>query len=81
MAGLRLTGWGTALPERIVTNDELSESLDTSDAWIAERTGIRQRHVGGSASSLGLAAATAALERAGVGASRARRDPPRHDHA
>ena len=66
MGGLRLIGWGTALPDRIVTNDELSESLDTSDAWIAERTGIRQRHVGGSASTLGLAAARAALDRAGV---------------
>jgi 3-oxoacyl-[acyl-carrier-protein] synthase-3 len=66
VGGLRLIGWGTALPDRIVTNDELSESLDTSDAWIAERTGIRQRHVGGSASTLGLAAARAALDRAGV---------------
>jgi 3-oxoacyl-[acyl-carrier-protein] synthase III len=64
--GVRLTGWGTGLPDRIVTNDELSETLETSDEWITERTGIRERRVGGSASSLGLVAARAALDRAGV---------------
>jgi 3-oxoacyl-[acyl-carrier-protein] synthase-3 len=49
-----------------VTNDELSVTLDTSDAWIAERTGIRERRVGGSASTLGLAAARAALDQAHI---------------
>ena len=67
MPGVRLAGWGTGLPERIVTNVELSETLETSDEWIAERTGIRERRVGGSASTLGLAAALAALECAGLG--------------
>jgi 3-oxoacyl-[acyl-carrier-protein] synthase III len=67
--GLRLTGWGTALPQRIVTNDELSLTLDTSDQWIHERTGIRERRVGGTAISLGLAAARTAMARAGVDAS------------
>ena len=66
MPGLRVTGWGVGLPDRVVTNDELSRTLDTSDEWIAERTGIRQRRVGGSASTLGLAAARAALDRANV---------------
>jgi 3-oxoacyl-[acyl-carrier-protein] synthase III len=66
--GLRLTGWGTALPERVVTNDELSLTLDTSDEWIQERTGIRERRVGGSAITLGLAAARTAMARAGVDA-------------
>jgi len=64
--GLRLTGWGVGLPDRVVTNDELSLSLATSDEWIAERTGIRERRVGGSASTLGLAAARAALDVAHV---------------
>ena len=66
MPGLRLTGWGVGLPDRVVTNDELSLSLATSDEWIAERTGIRERRVGGSASTLGLAAARAALDVAHV---------------
>lgn len=66
MPGLRLTGWGVGLPDRVVTNDELSRTLATSDEWIAERTGIRERRVGGSASTLGLAAARAALDVAKV---------------
>ena len=40
-----ITGLGTYVPERVVTNDELSELVDTSDEWIATRTGIRQRRV------------------------------------
>ena len=64
--GIRFTGWGIALPDRIVTNDELSATLDTSDQWIAERTGIRERRVGGSAMSLGAVAGTNALADAGI---------------
>lgn len=41
----RLVGFGGYLPEKIVTNQELSERIDTSDEWIRERTGIRQRHI------------------------------------
>ncbi|MBT4933725.1 MAG: ketoacyl-ACP synthase III [Rhodospirillaceae bacterium] len=41
----RITGTGSYLPERIVTNAELAKSVDTSDEWIVERTGIRQRHI------------------------------------
>src|SRR5579859_5575051 len=40
-----IIGCGSYLPERIVTNDELARRLDTSDEWIVQRTGIRQRHV------------------------------------
>jgi 3-oxoacyl-[acyl-carrier-protein] synthase-3 len=53
----------------VVTNDDLSASLDTSDAWISERTGIRERRVGGSTSQLAIDAGRAALEQAGVAAS------------
>ena len=60
------------LPERCVTNDELAERLDTSDAWIRERTGITRRHIaadGETTSDLAHGAAKLALERAGLEAS------------
>ena len=60
--GVRFRGWGIAVPDRIVTNDELSQTLDTSDEWITERTGIRERRVGGSAMSLGALAGQRALD-------------------
>ena len=41
----RIVGTGSYLPPRMVSNEELSKKLDTSDAWIQERTGIRQRHI------------------------------------
>ena len=62
-------GVGAYLPARVVTNEELSRRLDTSDDWIRERTGIRQRHLaaeGELTSDLAVAAARAALERAGL---------------
>ncbi|MEQ8369144.1 MAG: beta-ketoacyl-ACP synthase III, partial [Alphaproteobacteria bacterium] len=67
----RITGCGAALPARIVDNEELARTVDTSDAWIRERTGIHQRHVaadGEMTSDLAVAAATAALAHAGVAA-------------
>ena len=63
-----VTGVGGYLPDRIVTNDELAKLVDTSDAWITERTGIRQRHRaadGQPVSDLAVAAARRALEAAG----------------
>jgi 3-oxoacyl-[acyl-carrier-protein] synthase-3 len=60
-----ITGWGIAVPDKIVTNEDLSATLDTSDAWITERTGIKQRHIGGTTSELAIAAGRQALERAG----------------
>ncbi len=67
----QVVGWGSYLPRRIVTNDELSQTLETSDRWIVERTGIRQRHIaadGECTSDLARAASRKALERAGIGA-------------
>lgn len=43
MTGAAITGWGTALPERIVTNDDIATLFDTTDEWIVERSGIRSR--------------------------------------
>lgn len=65
----RITGTGSYLPEQILTNDELAARVDTSDEWIVQRTGIRQRHIAApeqKASDLALAAARRALEQAGV---------------
>jgi 3-oxoacyl-[acyl-carrier-protein] synthase III len=65
----RVLGCGAYLPKRVVTNAELAEKTDTSDTWIVERTGIRQRHVaaaGERTSDLALAAARAALAQAKV---------------
>jgi 3-oxoacyl-[acyl-carrier-protein] synthase-3 len=62
-------GVGSALPKRQVTNDELAESVDTSDEWIIERTGIRSRYVAGdgeTTASLATDAARRALEHAGI---------------
>jgi 3-oxoacyl-[acyl-carrier-protein] synthase-3 len=50
VTGIRITGWGIAVPDKVVTNDDMAASLDTSDAWITERTGIRERHIGGTTS-------------------------------
>ncbi|MBL8775441.1 MAG: ketoacyl-ACP synthase III [Acidimicrobiales bacterium] len=63
MAGFRVSGWGTALPDKTVTNDDLAGWLDTSDEWIRERTGIAQRRVGDSTTALAVEAGRRALER------------------
>jgi 3-oxoacyl-[acyl-carrier-protein] synthase-3 len=67
MAGLRIAGWGIALPDRVVTNADLEARLDTTDAWITERTGIKERRVGGTTTGLAVDAARTALDRAGLG--------------
>ncbi len=65
MRGIRITGWGIAVPDKIVTNADLAVTLDTSDEWIVERTGIKERHIGGTTSGLAIEAAHEALARAG----------------
>ena len=65
----RIVGTGMAVPDRVVTNDELSKVMDTSDEWIRVRTGIEQRHwvsEGETGAELAARAARPALERAGM---------------
>jgi 3-oxoacyl-[acyl-carrier-protein] synthase-3 len=64
--GMRILGWGTALPDKIVTNSDLEKTLDTSDAWIVERSGIRERRIGESTAELAIGAGRQALQRADV---------------
>jgi 3-oxoacyl-[acyl-carrier-protein] synthase-3 len=64
-----ITGLGAHAPERVITNDELAELVDTSDEWIVERTGIRERRIAADSealSDLSLPAAQEALEQAGL---------------
>ena len=64
-----LIGTGSALPRRVVSNAELAERVDTSDEWIVERTGIRNRHIAGedeTTGTLAILAAQRALEAAGL---------------
>ncbi len=64
-----ITGWGMYVPEKILTNEDLEQMVETSDEWITARTGIKRRHIAApdeSASTLALAAARQALERAGI---------------
>ena len=66
-----LTASGSYLPQKIVTNDDLTKTLDTSDEWIRQRTGIAQRHIAAEdelTSDMAVAAAKQALNMAGLGA-------------
>jgi 3-oxoacyl-[acyl-carrier-protein] synthase-3 len=71
MYNSKITGLGYYVPDRVVTNDDLSKLMDTNDEWIRERTGIEERrHVvpgKDTTSSMGVKAAKMAMERAGVG--------------
>ncbi|MEC9393035.1 MAG: beta-ketoacyl-ACP synthase III [Pseudomonadota bacterium] len=65
----KIIGVGAYLPERIVTNDDLSKNIDTDDKWISERTGIKERRIANDSettSSLGIEAAKKAINNAGI---------------
>lgn len=64
--GATITGWGIALPSKVVTNADLARTLDTSDEWIKERSGIAERRVGGSTAELSIESARRALAKSGV---------------
>jgi 3-oxoacyl-[acyl-carrier-protein] synthase-3 len=69
VAGARIAGVGKAIPEKFLTNDDLSKLVETNDEWISTRTGIRKRHIitgEETLTSLGAQAANQALERANV---------------
>jgi 3-oxoacyl-[acyl-carrier-protein] synthase-3 len=66
MSGGRITGVGTALPEKILTNHDLAAMVDTTDQWILERTGITERHIGGTTAGLATEAAEIAIEASGL---------------
>jgi 3-oxoacyl-[acyl-carrier-protein] synthase-3 len=66
VTGAVITGWGTALPPKVLTNADLEQMMDTSDQWIVERTGIRERHVGGTTAGLSVESGRRALDMAGL---------------
>mmetsp|Transcript_134826 Transcript_134826/g.336402 ORF Transcript_134826/g.336402 Transcript_134826/m.336402 type:complete len:446 (-) Transcript_134826:192-1529(-) len=69
--GMRIVGTGSGAPEMVVSNDDLSEIVETSDEWISQRTGIRSRHIlkpDETLASVSVTAAQKALDNAGVSA-------------
>src|SRR5437868_8559359 len=61
-----ITGWGAALPDKVVANADLAQTINTTDEWIRERTGISERRVGGTTASLSVEAGRRAIEHAGI---------------
>jgi len=71
MPRARIIGTGSYLPEQVLTNQDLERKVETSDAWIVERTGIRERHIAAATeqcSDLAIAAAQRAIAAAGIAA-------------
>ncbi|NND76477.1 MAG: ketoacyl-ACP synthase III [Ilumatobacter sp.] len=64
--GAVITGWGSALPPKVLTNKDLEGMFDTNDEWIVERTGIRERRVGGTTAGLSVESGRQAMEMAGI---------------
>ncbi len=71
MIGFKLAGCGMALPEKVVTNDDMAKIVETSDEWISTRTGIKERRFcsgGETVARLAVSAAKKAIANAGIGA-------------
>ena len=71
MFNSRIVGMGHYVPENVVTNDDLSKFMDTSDSWIQERTGVKERrwaepNTGNTTSEMGVKAAKIAIENATI---------------
>ncbi len=64
--GAVITGWGSALPTKVLTNHDLEQMVETSHDWIVERTGIHERHVGGTTAGLSIESGRQALDMSGV---------------
>jgi 3-oxoacyl-[acyl-carrier-protein] synthase-3 len=64
--GIVIRGWGSALPEKVLTNADFEARLDTSNQWILERTGIRERRWGGTTVGLSVESGLLALDSAGL---------------
>jgi 3-oxoacyl-[acyl-carrier-protein] synthase-3 len=66
IAGARMLAVGTALPDKVLTNHDLEQMVDTSHQWIVERSGIHERRIGGTTAGLAAEAAQMAIERSGI---------------
>lgn len=64
--GATIIGWGSYLPPTVLTNHDLEKMVETSDEWIVERSGIRERHIGGTTIGMSIEAGRAAIESAGL---------------
>ena len=78
--GATVIGIGTSLPEKVLTNDDLAAMMDTSDEWIRERTGVRERRIGLPTSTMSIESGRAAMEMAGRGTRGRRAAHTGHDH-
>ena len=65
-SGARMIAVGTALPDKILTNQDLEQMVDTTNEWIVERSGIHERRIGGTTAGLAAEAAQIAIDRSGV---------------
>ncbi len=80
---VKISALGTYVPPRLLTNADLEKMVETSDQWIIERTGIRERHIvdkGVATSDLAVEAAKQALAQRGIERGRSGRDPRGHGH-